>query len=192
MPLWRRILIGPVKIQTKNLVQLKLFTCELFKMDWQDSRLHASEFELPCRVKNVIGVKPEAWIDTTWLQVTHLRVLQKKFRQSDLIQCAIISQNMSEVILISASVSLVYRGRSISTISICWDWEFAERKCWQPNCVHTCRLFQAYAKFTLNLARTYTQHNAADTLNVSPGIIKPEKPKHVDAEAPCSHLQLSV
>lgn len=72
MPLWRRILIGPVK-----LVQLKLFTCELFKMDWQDSRLQASAFELPCRLKNVIGVKPEAWIDTTWLQVTHFRLLQK-------------------------------------------------------------------------------------------------------------------
>lgn len=78
-----------------------------------------------------------------------------------------------------------------------WHWESvivekAERKGWQPNCVHTRRLFGAAAEFTLNLSRARTQHDAGNTLNVSPGIIKPQKTKHVDAEAPCSHLQLSV
>lgn len=74
-------------------------------------------------------------------------------------------------------------------MSICWDWESvivenAHCKGEQPNCVHTCRLFQAEAEFTLNLTRACTQHNAGSTLNVSPGIIKPETAKHVDAEAP--------
>lgn len=147
MPLWQRILIGPVKFKWK--IEFNWNCSHVSFSRWTDKipdfRRRHSSCLAGLKMSSVLSQKPGLTLHGyKWPTSDYC----KKCTQSDQIQCAFISQNMSDVILLSATVSLVYRGRSISTISICWDWESfivenAERKGWQPNCVHTCRLFQA-------------------------------------------------
>lgn len=76
MPLWRRILIGPVKFKWK--IEFNWNCSHVSFSRWTDKipdfrRRHSS-----CLAGlKMSGVKPEAWIDTPWLQLTHFRLLQK-------------------------------------------------------------------------------------------------------------------